>query len=86
MAKGITYSATDSKGVKHSRYSAGHTTPLYTYVVVREPGGAANVHNVAYCSRRDLADKALAEAMNTRGGRKGHQNAEILILDARAGK
>ena len=34
----VTYTATDSTGIVHSRTSARHLKPLYTHAVVRKPG------------------------------------------------
>jgi hypothetical protein len=67
---GITYFCTDQHGNVYQRYSAGHIQPRYFFAVVSRglgttlPVGKANV---AYTSRRDLANKALTQCHNWRG-------------------
>jgi hypothetical protein len=57
----VTYTVKDDSGHVHTRTSAGDNEPRYTHAVVRVPGGGKA--DVSYCSRLDLAQGILAQAM-----------------------
>lgn len=61
----VTYTATDSTGMIHTRTSARHLQPIYTHAVVMVPGNAKK-SLVTFSSRRDLAVANLQKALGAR--------------------
>lgn len=84
MAKGITYTVTDSTGLVHTRYSAGHTEPRYKFAVVAIPG-CPDKDLVSYTSRRELALGNETFRCMYKGERM-YPDAEVQPVEWRAGR
>lgn len=88
MAKGITYFCDDKHGNGYTRYSAGHTVPMYSHAVIsRRLGTTHQVSkgDVQYSSRLALAQSNFTKMNGLTYGDRAYE-AELVVVRAHEGR